>query len=769
MLLLHEVHRVRGDREGEFEKSYRDAWLPELAKGDDARLLYFMHLAHGSGRAYTVVTITGVRDGAAYERLARRIQDGDLRAWTRDVDQHRHVVTGKALLTVPWAPQLVELDAVPTEPQDHELTLFMEDTAWPHEGRLEEYLEAARDALRAEPRRGPPRRPVAARARRRCSSPHGAPRPPREVVLWQRVTDYARRGSSAAHQRDPGRAPRAGHVDARRARACATTGRAGCCARRRGRRSRSEAGQRYRAAQNRAANSSTRARPWLGHPHTRYSNPASRHVSTSWATSSRSSSSESDPARMISPDHVRLRPRAPQMRPDLSRSTSGGPKQCQTSAYRAAMRHHALLARCADPDRRVRLLHRSRAQRGVVHLEWRPSNVKPSVVSNPRTICTASSKRVDTLTRRREGDAEPVVLVAVPGRAVGKLEPPARRVIDGDGLCRIDRRMAVGHAGDEQSEPDAVACAAQGRERRHTLEALARAFAVHRLEVVEPPDPVEAGVVGEARTRHQLAPRHALLRDIQAESHGHRRGVYGCLRGDQTASCRRSQPGGGGASRQNCSGAGAASFAADLPVGLERAQLRRIARDGPPLARGDPGRRAAPPASARSRPRTGAPPATPAGPGCACSPCPRSRTTPRLGRAARARASPRRGSRRGRGCRGRTARTPRSARRHAPRPRACRRSLARPTQSARARYECSTKSSHTGVASSVASAAASSARRADVDLVARRRSRTARPTAPSGSGYSVRAPGEHRDHRDARVGGHERTSTRGPRRRGAAR
>jgi hypothetical protein len=145
VLLLHEVHRVRGDSEDDFEAAFRDRWMPELARGDDARLLYFMHLAHGSGRAYTAVTVTGVRDGAAWERLARSVQDGPLRSWAHDVDQTRHTVHGKLLFTVPWAPPLVEdLDAVRTEPADHPLTLFMEDTAWPHDGMLDDYLEKAR-------------------------------------------------------------------------------------------------------------------------------------------------------------------------------------------------------------------------------------------------------------------------------------------------------------------------------------------------------------------------------------------------------------------------------------------------------------------------------------------------------------------------------------------------------------------------------------------------------------------------------------------------
>ena len=48
MLFLHEVHQVAGRREEEFEAVYRDGWMPSLAKGDDARLLYFLHHAHGT-------------------------------------------------------------------------------------------------------------------------------------------------------------------------------------------------------------------------------------------------------------------------------------------------------------------------------------------------------------------------------------------------------------------------------------------------------------------------------------------------------------------------------------------------------------------------------------------------------------------------------------------------------------------------------------------------------------------------------------------------
>ena len=192
MLLLHEVHRVRGATEDQFEAAFRDRWMPDLAAGDDARLLYFMQLAHGSGRAYTAVTVTGVRDGTAWERVARSIQDGPLRSWAHDVDQLRHSVTAKVLVPVPWSPPVVEdLDAVPTEPAEHPLTIFMEDTAWPHDGMLDDYLEKARThyapSLTESRQEGRAILELLAVFQTAFGSGRRS-----EVVLWQRILDHSR-------------------------------------------------------------------------------------------------------------------------------------------------------------------------------------------------------------------------------------------------------------------------------------------------------------------------------------------------------------------------------------------------------------------------------------------------------------------------------------------------------------------------------------------------------------------------------------------------
>lgn len=141
MLFMHEVHRVVGKREAEFEQAYRDGWMKILAGTDYARLLWYFTHAHGSGPSYNIVTITAITDGAAWEALARRVQEGDLREWAGEVDHLRYQVTGKLLQPVYWSPmQEVDLAAVPTDGAAHEPTVYMEDTGWPY-APLDDYIE----------------------------------------------------------------------------------------------------------------------------------------------------------------------------------------------------------------------------------------------------------------------------------------------------------------------------------------------------------------------------------------------------------------------------------------------------------------------------------------------------------------------------------------------------------------------------------------------------------------------------------------------------
>jgi len=143
MLFVHEFHKVVGKRAAAFESAYRDDWMPRLAEGDEARLAWYFDLAHGSGLAYRVVTVTAVADGAAYVRLAERVARGDLQPWARHLDRLQHESHGRVLSMLPWSPTIPPLADIPTGGVTREPTLYMEDTMWPFPGRLRDYVAAA--------------------------------------------------------------------------------------------------------------------------------------------------------------------------------------------------------------------------------------------------------------------------------------------------------------------------------------------------------------------------------------------------------------------------------------------------------------------------------------------------------------------------------------------------------------------------------------------------------------------------------------------------
>jgi len=183
MLFMHEVHKVRGRAEDEFEAAVRDSWMPTLGNGDEARLLWYANHAHGSGPAYNVVTVTAVRDGAAWERLAVRIQKGDLRQWMRELDELRHDVESKLLVALPWSPlQDVPLDEIPTDGREHELTLYMEDTMWPYEDKFTEYIDRCGEVYSKSLDR-----PAAMLTIQAAFQPALGSHLRREVVLMQRI------------------------------------------------------------------------------------------------------------------------------------------------------------------------------------------------------------------------------------------------------------------------------------------------------------------------------------------------------------------------------------------------------------------------------------------------------------------------------------------------------------------------------------------------------------------------------------------------------
>ena len=185
MLFMHEVHRVRGRAEDAFEAAYRGGWMPMLGAGDDARLLWYANHAHGSGPAYTVVTVTVVRDGASWERLALRIQKGDLRQWMRGVDELRYDVDAKLLVPLEWSPlKDVDFHEVPIDGREHELTLYMEDTMWPYPDKVGEYIDRCGEVYSKSLDRPNPLLTIEAAFQPALGSQRR-----REVALMQRIHD----------------------------------------------------------------------------------------------------------------------------------------------------------------------------------------------------------------------------------------------------------------------------------------------------------------------------------------------------------------------------------------------------------------------------------------------------------------------------------------------------------------------------------------------------------------------------------------------------
>ncbi len=193
MLFVHETHRVTGKQEHRFEELYRE-WAQLLGKGDDARLLWFTHQAHGAGPSYVFVTITAVASSAALDDLNARRRSGDLHDWTAEVDSLRHGSAAKVLEPTAFSPMtdvdLARVAVASDPPADGTLPLFMEDTAWPHPGQFDNYLEKAGTLYVETLRRANARMGghgllelVAAFVPRYGSGVH------REIILWQRVAN----------------------------------------------------------------------------------------------------------------------------------------------------------------------------------------------------------------------------------------------------------------------------------------------------------------------------------------------------------------------------------------------------------------------------------------------------------------------------------------------------------------------------------------------------------------------------------------------------
>jgi hypothetical protein len=129
MLFIHDVHEVIGEREYDFEDAVRDVYAPAVSE-DGARLLWYLHSVHGAAPAYTIVTVTAVRDGATWHRLVQRMTGGDLADWRENVDAMRYGCTSSLLVQTDWSPLgPVDLNSINARELDERATIvFREDT-----------------------------------------------------------------------------------------------------------------------------------------------------------------------------------------------------------------------------------------------------------------------------------------------------------------------------------------------------------------------------------------------------------------------------------------------------------------------------------------------------------------------------------------------------------------------------------------------------------------------------------------------------------------
>lgn len=189
MWLLHETHTVRGESEDDFDALLRDAWLPRVAETPGARVGYVLRHTHGTGPSYRLVTLTALENAAAYEALAISVARGPLREVAVRLDALRHDVEAKLLEPLPWSPlQRIDLASVPPTGADHDLTLYMEDTVWPREGKLEEYVEKSGAHYAREMAGHESRGHAMLQVQAGFRTVFGSGRR-REIVLWQKVVD----------------------------------------------------------------------------------------------------------------------------------------------------------------------------------------------------------------------------------------------------------------------------------------------------------------------------------------------------------------------------------------------------------------------------------------------------------------------------------------------------------------------------------------------------------------------------------------------------
>ena len=231
MLVVHETHRVAGREAEAFADLLRDGWRE--AGDDGVRLLWSLEQAHGTGPSYTFVTIIGValarRPRPATTSGCGAATSGD---WWTELDAlpprvGRQGARADRVLAAGRPrprPGCRRRATTCTAPQ---LPLFMEDTAWPHPGRLRAPTSSAPARSTCRPSRRAAEHGVDILELVAAFTPLVGAGPEREVVLWQRV-GRPELLLPLLSREVPARAPRTRAPGCTTPSRCATAGRAAC-------------------------------------------------------------------------------------------------------------------------------------------------------------------------------------------------------------------------------------------------------------------------------------------------------------------------------------------------------------------------------------------------------------------------------------------------------------------------------------------------------------------------------------------------------------
>src|SRR5438445_7184302 len=83
MIFVHEVHEAVAGKMDELGELVCTVWRPVVEERQQARLLWFWELAHGTGASYQAVSLTAVRDWAAWGEPAASSAHSAAAGWSR--------------------------------------------------------------------------------------------------------------------------------------------------------------------------------------------------------------------------------------------------------------------------------------------------------------------------------------------------------------------------------------------------------------------------------------------------------------------------------------------------------------------------------------------------------------------------------------------------------------------------------------------------------------------------------------------------------------